>query len=268
MEDVIVYKYRDWSKKFHKKMLTDNELYLSSPAELNDPFDCKIPINFGLLDSPEKKSQYAEEVTLRYLPRLLNENRNPVDEKMQFLHTLENDLEQHQEKYAQREFQDSENYTGVLSLTYRWDSILMWSHYSNNHRGFCVGFYREKLISSGLFGTRGDVKYCDNFPEISPLDFSVPERKLQMYFKQTHYKAKDWQYEKEYRLSRTFPNKATIDDRKTIVNNDFIAEVILGLKISEKDKKAISRIAKKKGFKVFEIYQEPFRFQLKKRPII
>ena len=32
---------------------------------------------------------------------------------------------------------------GVLSLSRRWDSSLMWSHYTSSHTGFCVGFDRD-----------------------------------------------------------------------------------------------------------------------------
>jgi hypothetical protein len=39
----IIYKYRNWSDKHHKNVLKKNELYMSSPEEFNDPFDCRIP---------------------------------------------------------------------------------------------------------------------------------------------------------------------------------------------------------------------------------
>jgi hypothetical protein len=42
----VVYKYRDWNNPFHKNILLHNEIYLASPKDFNDPFDCRIPMNF------------------------------------------------------------------------------------------------------------------------------------------------------------------------------------------------------------------------------
>ncbi len=54
----IVYKYRCWSNTFHKNLLTKNEVFLSSPSVFNDPFDCRIPKNYLLLDNDEKIWDY------------------------------------------------------------------------------------------------------------------------------------------------------------------------------------------------------------------
>ena len=56
----IVYKYRNWTDINHQNMLRRNELYLSSPKDFNDPFDCRIPENFYLLDTPEKIQEYID----------------------------------------------------------------------------------------------------------------------------------------------------------------------------------------------------------------
>ncbi len=38
-----LYKYRMWENAFHKTVLTDNELFFSSPKRFNDPYDCGLP---------------------------------------------------------------------------------------------------------------------------------------------------------------------------------------------------------------------------------
>ena len=57
----IIYKYRSWANEYHRNILLKNQVYLSSPIEFNDPFDCKIPKNFLLIDSPEKIEKYVNE---------------------------------------------------------------------------------------------------------------------------------------------------------------------------------------------------------------
>ena len=49
-----VYKYREWRNGSHKNLLLYNELYLASPKDFNDPFDCRIPPNYIDLTKKEK----------------------------------------------------------------------------------------------------------------------------------------------------------------------------------------------------------------------
>jgi len=36
-------KYRYWSDKYHKRIITESELFFSSPKHFNDPYDCGLP---------------------------------------------------------------------------------------------------------------------------------------------------------------------------------------------------------------------------------
>ncbi len=56
----ILYKYRSWKKEEDRKTLTQNEFYLASPRDFNDPFDCRISPNLSLLDSKEKIRTYID----------------------------------------------------------------------------------------------------------------------------------------------------------------------------------------------------------------
>lgn len=47
--DKIVYKYRGISREQHRNALLNNELYLSSPRDFNDPFDIVNVENFNLI---------------------------------------------------------------------------------------------------------------------------------------------------------------------------------------------------------------------------
>jgi len=52
-----------------------------------------------------------------------------------------------------------DKYGGIIALSSRWDSILMWSHYANNHKGYCIGFDSKKLVDSKMFSSFGLVSY-------------------------------------------------------------------------------------------------------------
>jgi len=44
----ITYKYRSWNDPYHKKILTENEIYFASPNKLNDQKDFKISVSWSL----------------------------------------------------------------------------------------------------------------------------------------------------------------------------------------------------------------------------
>src|ERR1700731_1397607 len=130
----VVYKYRNWTDPYHQAMLRDNELYLSSPADFNDPFDCRIPVNYLLLDTPEKIAEYVDGFIHRERQDMQMRGMNV--ERMAAIMTdrLTNERLEMQKESEAMEFKRIDDHYGVLSLSARWNSILMWSHYADKHR--------------------------------------------------------------------------------------------------------------------------------------
>ena len=133
----------------------------------------------------------------------------------------------------------------ILSLSGRWDSIAMWSHYGDQHKGYCVGFYEEKMRNSKIFGMGGPVHYNknDGFPLIRPYEWG-----MEKLFKMSHTKAKEWKYEKEYRLT-------------DLLNRE-------GLMTPQNHKQEILKIASKKSIKVYQTEKVPFKFKIKRTRIL
>lgn len=179
-----IYKYRSWSNEFHKNILTKGEIYLSAPMHFNDPFDFGITKNFMLLDCQEKIEKYIDEGIEKHKFRLLRQGRDLNIEKAYQLKRLEN-LELYQQDYEAIESESNNNYYGILSLSARWNSILMWSHYGDFHKGFNVGYSEEKMRESGLFGKGGPVIYSEDFPQLNPFS----EHTMETSMKQSHYKS-------------------------------------------------------------------------------
>jgi hypothetical protein len=65
-------------------------------------------------------------------------------------------------KIDRRFIENRKEHLGVISFSKRWNSILMWSHYSESHTGFCVGFDTKKLINSEYFQNGSKVFYKKN----------------------------------------------------------------------------------------------------------
>ena len=261
----IVYKYRNWKCQYHKDILCKNHLYLSPPKDFNDPFDCRIPINYYLLDTPEKKDKYIDTQTENYCEEGKIIQRKELEERLK-------NLDKFQEDYEKQIYDFQDKYLGVLCLSRRWDSILMWSHYADNHKGYCVGIYEEKLrnyCSRERHVPIDIVETTDDYPQIDPLDSSWLQAR-----KQISTKAKDWKYEEEYRITQIFdffkPNIAppTKQERTITIDDDFFAEIIIGLETPPDDKNEIIKIGKQKGIKVYEAIKVPFKFQINKKEIV
>lgn len=87
---------------------------------------------------------------------------------------------------------------GVLCLSEVRDSILMWGHYTDNHRGLVVGFdskhpfFSRRRSDKDEFGFLRQVIYQLERPHVTLADTTSPA------WFQT--KSNDWAYEKEWRL--------------------------------------------------------------------
>jgi hypothetical protein len=75
----------------------------------------------------------------------------------------------------------------------------MWSHYANQHKGFCIGFVRKNDNLLGDINRTKPVEYDCNYPEADPLDENG-NYDHSIFTKMLFTKAKNWEYEKEWRL--------------------------------------------------------------------
>lgn len=263
----IIYKYRDWKDTYHKNVLTENQLYLPPPSMFNDPFDCRIPIDYRHLNTKERIERFAHGFIDRHQDYIADNGYNHKEEFDKLIYDLTYNLESFQSKLENQLFSMQDIHYGVLSMSTKWDGILMWAHYADLHRGICYGFWEEKLRDSELFGKGGPVNYNPNntFPFISPFEENIMIKG----FIETHNKSNEWNYENEYRLFKLFfPNVPSNDDRIKTIPDDFFAEITLGIKMPEEHKKEIIEIAKKKGIKIYQAVKVPFEFKIDRHEIL
>jgi hypothetical protein len=261
----IVYKYRDWRNKYHRRILTQQEIFLSSPSEFNDPFDCRIPESFSMLNTDEKLDKYFKEFVIRNID-YLNANRINIPKYIAFLKKdLKENTAFYQKNLNQRYLKDGDLYFGIFCTTKVWNNILMWAHYSSNHSGFCVGLNREILYDYHLTNaTAASVIYRKTFPLIDPFDDFI-----QKMFQKSHSKANNWRYEKEYRFYlNTYPNKLTIKKRKIKIKKECFNCIMIGLTFPENQIPFIKKLANSLDVPLYQIYTADQTFRLKRKKII
>ncbi|EKO3930492.1 DUF2971 domain-containing protein [Vibrio fluvialis] len=126
---------------------------------------------------------------------------------------------------------------------------LMWSHYADGLRGFCLKFDNEKLKSDflhcGRYLASAGVNYSDNVPKICSLEYFstyFPEElpginlaaKIFM-FNLLSSKSIDWSYEKEVRF---FSNQVGYLG----YTSDTLVELIIGEKMDDKNKNELIKL--------------------------
>jgi hypothetical protein len=213
------YAYNRWSLS----VLNNMAFWFTKPNSLNDPFDCKIPFDNRITIADLKK----------FLPkyqRYIGLSRKQAENKIQ--QVIANG--QIDRKFARiwsgvlKQANEALKNSGVFCLSECKDSILMWSHYTKNHKGFCVEFERSPDNDLGDYEKTRKVRYVSEYPIINPLDSKAYDFK---FFR----KAKDWKYEKEWRLLYQRGNIAIPLKIK-------VTAIIFGLNLTKQQKIAIKKI--------------------------
>ena len=189
---MVVYKFRDCSNIFHIDILKSGRLYCPSPTELNDPYDCKIELNFNditlndiivyMMNRDETINKSQVETILKFHKVLDNENKINIYNLKKNI--LKGEVEFNYDKFNER--------YGIISFSSDIYNILLWSHYANNHKGFAIGFDGNSL---GATPPIREVIYTNEMPNLSPFTetfFNFIKTKLT--------KSYHWSYEKEWRL--------------------------------------------------------------------
>ncbi len=133
------------------------------------------------------------------------------------------------------------------------DNALMWAHYANKHKGFCVEYNFSKSTNFELLLNLNPVIYSDNRAMLPQNMFYIDEDD-QIKVATTNQstaelicalltKSNVWEYEKEWRL--ILPSKNTTN---RLYKMDCITKVILGCNIESQYENQIRDICIKKGY--------------------
>ncbi len=233
------YKYKGVSNlDYSCRIFTDNELYFSKIDDFNDPFDCRY--RYELDGSEADLIEYHDKIQREHHP-----SRNEQERRLETDQWLEDIKTPGYKEEIQQDLIEKTRKWGIYCLSAVRDDILMWAHYANGHRGFCLEFLNEP--SDQFYAKRKpndpdflshpcllpiEVKYSDEYPVIDPLSEDYTDD-WTMVTKGFRTKATQWQYEKEWRLlDDNGPGPHQFPSR-------FLTGVIFGCEMSEDHKEMI-----------------------------
>jgi hypothetical protein len=237
MLPTVLYKYRRWSAEFHRSILERNEIFLASPRSLDDPQDCHLVPEYQLLSEAEIMERLAWGVAARSRKNLTLEGI--VAEAKKRMHRSPLNRPKYRKKSEKLIRRRTDDRFGVFSCSTDAYNVRLWNEYSDEHRGFCVGF--------DAFGLE---QFCDAFFEHTELVLSLegveysdatgidprlgPEETV---LKQLTTKGTAWAYQNEVRLILV---GAT--DKRVTLPQGLVREVILGARIGESDRDEICAV--------------------------
>lgn len=231
MKEETLYKYLNIEGG--KLMLKNSNLQYTNAAKFNDPFDCHPSlIDFSNVPPNMCKAWDAEVIQL-----LRSSKFRKLSEKA---------------------------WICCLSKTY--NSLLMWSYYTNNHKGVCIGLnmenvkkYLHSMLGQIVHTKAIEVSYTDI---LSRPDYFNEFKDFQKYLLCT--KARAWKHEKEKRLIIQEPYY--IDKKQCFyptIGKECFESLYLGIKIGE-EKNTIIELARKLNpeIKIYQMQPDPEAFRL------
>jgi len=278
--------------------LANNQLYFSDPTTFNDPFDCKFSLDhtgtreqwiddYKSLGNNHRKALKAfnEDVKNGFFEKKgdlysydpIKVIRNGIEKELckreEFL--VYNNPSRKSRKQIGIDMNDYIRDTGLLGVSCfsgRDDSILMWSHYADYHRGICLRFRPYKircerkgsvddiLIDLGIMIEGRDyyvlklyspktkilmnlllyeVDYKDDLPE--PVNYFDKFRAVKMH-KFLLMKFTDWKYENEHRI--IVPDYM-LENGLLKYRKEDLEGIVFGLKINYENAKLVYDTVKK-----------------------
>ncbi len=169
--------------------LKAQSFYMASPFAFNDPYDCALSF---LVSDP------SYEDIIKYKEHLLAKPEMPDGIKKELIDMSLKSLKETLKNAAtQISIQSVESFAkkkGVTCFSEINDELLMWAHYSDKYKGFCLEFRTD----IEPFHKLRKVNYASQFPLINPAEFILEDFDHAIDLLCT--KSKSWSYEKEWRL--------------------------------------------------------------------
>lgn len=252
MTIAFLYKYGRLNEH-SEALFTTPTIWFSAPAQLNDPFECRPWLTFD--GTPDQIVASLTRTLKRRHPELTHENAEAQAVSM-FLSRRSDtpDWERTRRGMIAR-FSES---IGLYCLSRVNNSILMWSHYAQDHRGYCLQF--EATEFTPVFGRAQEVRYAEDLPVVNVFGPPSEDQVDQIFLT----KFAGWSYEEEWRL---------IDHERGPSLREYPPEllkgVIFGLRMPSADRAKIGTWLKERPnpVRVLEAIQHERQFAIEVREV-
>ena len=249
-----IYKYYSNTER-KLNTVKENKMWYSAPSMFNDPFDCEFMIsedkilNNMLQTIPDIKGTKAGSPVWKALKSELN--RQIPKLKMALEH--------------------ARHTTGISCFSEKDDSLLMWAHYANNHKGMCVEYELMKF-NTQLQYTPVPIIYSKDRVHLESVDIVNVEKQISDYFiKCLVQKSTEWSYEAEWRIIRDDAACGDLWDSKNqgaLLNSICPSSIILGCEAEDSFIKCVTEYCQENKINLFKMSKDRLEYKLNKTSIL
>jgi hypothetical protein len=269
--------------------LKNNKVWMSKPENFNDIYDCNLITTEPIIGFSEDKMKKAAQILYGDLidcsrAAILNQdlidysraailNQDLIDSVLGWAasnnHTA--NLTSDQRLPFVKFFEERIKNIGVTCFSELYDHPLMWAHYAENHKGFCVEYDftpmdtsspDDKISASNFFVHA--VSYVSKLPRIYSHEILFTPREAAKKMLAT--KSYHWAYEQEYRLI-AFDQPVPPTEAGILYQYPSTIKpqaIILGVNVLPKTRKAVQAVCAEMNWEVKEMHiGKTGRFELK-----
>lgn len=263
-----IFKYM--SENRIENILIDNKIRFTQPIYFNDPFEVKLAMkgfdtdeklikNFDMnfmkiIQEEYEKLDFEIKYKISFETFLFFANSRKEERKKLYLNVMGNETTF---LMIKKEFDEIINkLIGILSLTTKFDNLLMWAHYSNEHKGFVVEFDSENdffKMKDDNYIYKGIQKV--NYSKIRPHKFLIENEWEEIFLT----KSEEWSYENEYRIIQRLQDADEVKGNFSLFKfpKEMIQAIYCGCNMDTLKKERIIEIIKNDNelnhIKVFEM---------------
>lgn len=232
-----------------------NKMWYSAPCNFNDVFDCEITVDEATLFGCAL--QLAPEGT---------KIRTGSPAWKQIRQTMRQEI-----KSFRATFENNRSTMGISCLSESDESLLMWAHYANNHRGMCVE-YDLMEINNQLHFTPVPIIYSNERVCFNTLNTDTAGNDAVAFFlRSITSKSEEWNYEHEWRIIR---EKAACGDKWDAEKQGALLDMVrpssitLGCAAEEEFEKAVREYCEANSISLYKMQKDKSQYRLNKIAIL
>ena len=169
-----------------RSIIVESHLWLSHHESFNDPFDMKA---YMVLDGTDRQ------IRERFKALVADHSAAPRRQRKEMLGNIMNMPRDAMLAHLNQTLRLSAGRAGICSFAGNPHSIVMWTHYAQNHQGVCLQF--EVARDARTFAFAQQVHYRDEYPRVN---FTVREDMANHLYTVMTRKHPGWEYEGEWRI--------------------------------------------------------------------
>lgn len=232
-----------------------NKLWYSAPCNFNDIFDCDISVDETAIFN----------CVLRMTPaNMIIRTGSPAWREIQSKMRKET-------KSLRSTFETMKSKMGVACLSESDDSLLMWAHYANNHRGMCVE-YNLMEINKQLNFTPVPIIYSNDrvvFNVLNP--DTAGDDASALFIQSITSKSEDWSYEREWRIIRddaACGDKWDSEKKGALLDMIWPSSITLGCAVEEKFERVVREYCEDSRIPLYKMQKDKEQYRLDKIAVL